>query len=200
MNGILHRLAEGPSTPMSATRSTAVLASLALLGLSACASHGVESYRAANLRPYEVNGREYQPRVVRRYDEVGVASWYDYPKQTRRTASGEWFDARALSAAHKTLPLPCLVEVTDLENGRKIRVRVNDRGPFAKGRLIDLSPAAADRLGMSRQGTARVRVRQLGPAPVADSGEIRLAVVTPSAGAAETVARASDADGLSGTH
>lgn len=185
---------------MSVNRRAAALASLALLGLSACASHGVESYRAANLRPYDVGGREYQPKVVRRYDEVGVASWYDYPRQSRRTASGEWFDAHALSAAHKTLPLPCMVEVIDLENGRRIKVRVNDRGPFAKGRLIDLSPAAADRLGMSRQGTARVRVRLLGPAPVADSGEIRLAVVTPSAGAAEAVAPGAYVDGLAGTY
>lgn len=184
MNGELHRHARGPSTPMSVRRAMPVLASLALVGLAACASQGVEAYRAANLRPYEVNGREYQPKAVQRYDEVGVASWYDYPRERRRTASGEWFDAHALSAAHKTLPLPCMVEVTDLENGRRIRVRVNDRGPFAKGRLIDLSPAAADRLGMSRQGTARVRVRLLGPAPVADSGEIRLAEVSPAPGAA----------------
>ena len=177
---------------MPAKISAAALASLALLGLSACASGGVESYREANLRPYEVGGREYQPKVVRRYDEVGVASWYDYPQHSRRTASGEWFDAHALSAAHKTLPLPCMVEVTDLENGRSIKVRVNDRGPFARDRLIDLSPAAADRLGITRQGAARVRVRLLGPAPPADSGQIRLAVVSPAAAAAEAVAPASE--------
>jgi rare lipoprotein A len=171
---------------MIANRAKPMLALAAVLGLAACASHGpgdASPYRAANLRPYEVGGRQYQPKAVRRYEEEGVASWYDYPAHSRRTASGEWFDARALSAAHKTLPLPCLVEVTDLENGRWIKVRVNDRGPFARGRLIDLSPAAADRLGMTRQGTARVRIRFLGPAPTADSGEIRVAVVDPEAGA-----------------
>ena len=162
------------------------LALLAVVGVAGCATHGVgpgetAPYRAANLRPYAVDGRRYQPRVYGRYDEVGLASWYDYPSQTRKTASGEWFDAHALTAAHKTLPLPCMVEVTNLENNRRIRVRVNDRGPFAKGRLIDLSPSAAERLGMSRQGVARVRVKFLGPAPVADSGEIRLAQVAPDA-------------------
>lgn len=173
---------------MTANRAMLILALAAGLGLGACVSHGgapAGLNRAANLRPYEVGGRPYQPRPARRYEEEGVASWYDYPRQARRTASGEWFDARALSAAHRTLPLPCLVEVTDLENGRRISVRVNDRGPFLRSRLIDLSPAAADRLGMTRQGTARVRVRFLGPAPMplARSGEIRLAEIAPDSSA-----------------
>ena len=115
--------------------------------LGACASSsggGAEHYRAANLRPYEVGGHRYAPEAYRKYDAKGVASWYSYPSRTRRTANGEWYDPGQLTAAHKTLPLPCLVEVTNLENGRKVRVRVNDRGPFADGRIIDLSRAAAE--------------------------------------------------------
>lgn len=160
---------------------SAVLA-LAGFTLCACASGGAP-YRTANLRPYEIDGQYYSPRVVRHYEATGVASWYSYPAHTRRTASGEWFDPRQLTAAHKTLPLPCEVEVTNLENGRRIRVRVNDRGPYADGRIIDLSRAAADRLGFTRQGTTRVEVRLLGRAS-ADSGEIELAQVAPSAAAA----------------
>jgi len=153
-------------------------------GLGACASSGGGNgpgvYRAANLRPYEVGGRRYAPKVVERYEAKGVASWYAYPNGARRTATGEWFDGRLLTAAHKTLPLPCIAEVVNLENGRKVRVRVNDRGPFVDGRIIDLSPAAADRLGFKSRGVARVRVKFLGPATVADSQEVQLAAIDPS--------------------
>jgi rare lipoprotein A len=154
------------------------------LALCACASPGASGgpYRAANLRPYEIGGRIYTPQVVSRYNADGVASWYDYPVRTHRTATGEWFDPRQLTGAHRTLPLPCEVEVTNLENGRKIRVRINDRGPFNEGRLIDLSRAAADQLGFTRQGTTRVRVRLLGPAPLAGSDQIELARIGPDGG------------------
>ena len=156
-------------------------------GLGACASSSEPAhYRAANLRPYEINGQRYAPQAVRHYDAKGVASWYSYPSHTRRTATGEWFDPGDMTAAHKTLPLPCEVEVTNLENGRKVKVRVNDRGPYADGRIIDLSRAAADRLGFTRAGTTRVRVKLLGPARVADSETILLAEAAPQgAGAAE---------------
>jgi rare lipoprotein A len=166
------------------------LAILAVAGLAACAGGGVRyqsagPYKSSSLRPYEAGGKRYEPHVYSHYDEVGMASWYSYPSGTRRTATGEWFDAGKLTAAHKTLPLPCTVEVTNLENGRSIRVRVNDRGPFVSGRIIDLSRAAADRLGFTHQGAVKVRVKLLGPAPVADSGEIEMAVVdTPPAAAA----------------
>ena len=156
----------------------------AAAGLCACASSsgGDGHYRAANLRPYEVNGQHYSPQAVRHYDAKGVASWYSYPSHTRRTATGEWFDPGQLTAAHKTLPLPCEVEVTNLENGRKVRVRVNDRGPYADGRIIDLSRAAADRLGFTRTGTTRVRVKLLGPARVAGADTILLAEAAPAGG------------------
>ena len=156
-----------------------ILASAALLGLAACASGPgggpAAPYRTANLRPYDVGGKHYAPKIVSHYEVEGLASWYAYPAGSRRTASGEWFDGRLMTAAHKTLPLPCLAEVTNLENGRKIRVRVNDRGPFVQSRIIDLSPAAADRLGFKAQGVARVRVKFLGPATTADTGEVLLA-------------------------
>ncbi len=166
---------------------TAILA-LAGAALCACASQPAAPggpYRPANLRPYEIDGRLYTPQVVSHYDAQGMASWYDYPPNSHRTATGEWFDPRQLTGAHRTLPLPCEVEVTNLDNGRKIRVRVNDRGPFTEGRLIDLSRAAADQLGFTLQGTARVRVRLLGPAPVASSDRVELARIQPDGAAAD---------------
>ncbi len=145
---------------------------LSACGLSACAStHGTlgpvggEAPRAYN-RPYEINGHWYRPEAQPGYDVVGVASWYSYESRNRTTADGEVFDARLPTAAHKTLPIPSYLEVTNLANGRRIRVRLNDRGPFVAGRIIDLSRAAAAELGYLGQGTARVRVRYLGPAPL----------------------------------
>ena len=114
-------------------------------------------------KPYQVNGVWYTPREEPDYDEVGIASWYGDAFQLRPTASGEPFDMYMPSAAHKTLPLPSIVEVTNLENGRRMQVRINDRGPFVDGRIIDLSRAAAEELGMLRSGVARVRVRYVGP-------------------------------------
>jgi rare lipoprotein A len=115
-------------------------------------------------KPYQVNGRWYAPREEPDYDEIGLASWYGEAFQLRPTASGELFDMYMPSAAHKTLPLPSIVEVTNLDNGRRIQVRINDRGPFVDGRIIDLSKAAAEELGMVRTGVARVRVRYVGEA------------------------------------
>jgi hypothetical protein len=89
--------------------------------------------------PYKIDGRWYAPKVDETYDEVGVASWYGDAFHRKLTANGEVFDKKRLSAAHKTLPLPTLVEVQNLENGRKIVVRVNDRGPFVDDRVIDLA-------------------------------------------------------------
>ena len=110
-------------------------------------------------KPYQVNGQWYFPHADPSYDVVGTASWYGYPFQSRHTADGEVYDEALITAAHKTLPLPCIVEVTNLQNGRSIRVRVNDRGPFVGDRLIDLSKAGAEQLGFDRRGTTRVRVR-----------------------------------------
>jgi rare lipoprotein A len=97
--------------------------------------------------------------------QVGAASWYGPGLHGNQTATGEIFDQNELSAAHRTWPIPSLAEVTNLKNGRKVVVRVNDRGPFAKDRLIDVSRAAARALGFEQEGEAKVAVRYLGPAP-----------------------------------
>lgn len=110
-------------------------------------------------RAYEINGRWYRPAYDPQYEARGTASWYGDPFHGRKTANGERFDKNRLSAAHTTLPLPSLVEVTNLENGRSLVLRVNDRGPFVGDRLIDLSEAAAEELGFKAQGLAEVEVR-----------------------------------------
>lgn len=116
-------------------------------------------------KPYQINGTWYYPKDDPNYNVVGIGSWYGEQFHNRRTANGELFDMDRPSAAHKTLPLPSLVEVTNLDNGRKMILRVNDRGPFVGDRVIDLSKAAAEELGYKRQGVARVRVKYVGPAP-----------------------------------
>jgi rare lipoprotein A len=115
--------------------------------------------------PYEANGQWYVPTPEPGYSQTGTASWYGPQFHRQRTASGETFDQDALTAAHPTLPIPSLVQVTNLENGREVIVRVNDRGPFVGSRLIDLSRGAAEVLGFIDAGHARVHVRYLGPAP-----------------------------------
>jgi len=122
---------------------------------------GQGGYRKTG-KPYNIAGRTYYPlESAAGYDETGVGSWYGRDFHGKLTANGENYDMHALSAAHKTLPLPTLVRVTNLANGRSVVVRVNDRGPFVKSRIIDLSYAAANALGYDKQGTARVRVQAL---------------------------------------
>src|SRR6202012_2201773 len=108
--------------------------------------------------PYQVDNIWYYPREQPDYDETGIASWYGPTFYGHRTANGEVYGAGDLTAAHRTLPLPVNVRVTNLDNGKSLVVRVNDRGPFAKGRIIDLSERAAELLGYKAKGTARVRV------------------------------------------
>ena len=115
--------------------------------------------------PYQANGRWYVPAAEPGYEATGLASWYGPTFHGGRTASGEIYDQEAITAAHPTLPLPSLVQVTNLENGREVIVRVNDRGPFVGDRILDLSHGAAQVLGVERTGTARVHIRYLGPAP-----------------------------------
>jgi len=117
-------------------------------------------------KPYRVKGKLYHPAEDPDYEAYGVASWYGRDFHGKLTANGERFDMNRLSAAHTTLPMPSLVEVTNISNGRRIVVRVNDRGPFADNRLIDLSREAARQLGFERKGLSRVRVRYVGPAPL----------------------------------
>lgn len=141
------------------------------------------------MKPYQVGGIWYTPRQQPGYDETGVASWYGQQFHNRSTADGETFDMDALSAAHKTLPLPSMVEVTNLDNGKKLVVRVNDRGPFVDGRIIDLSRGAAEKLGFADQGVTRVRVRYLGPADGPPVGR-QVAALAPSKTPAAPVAPA----------
>lgn len=112
-------------------------------------------------KPYKVNGVWYFPKEDYQYDEVGIASWYGPGFHMKNTANGEVFDMNLVSAAHKTLPLPSVAKVTNMENGRSITVRVNDRGPFVNDRIIDLSRKAAELLGILGNGTAKVRVQLL---------------------------------------
>jgi rare lipoprotein A len=116
--------------------------------------------------PYQVAGVWYQPREYLIYDRVGTASWYGELFQGRRTANGEIYDMDRLSAASPTLPLPVYARVTNLENRRSIIVRVNDRGPYASARIMDVSRRSAEALGFRERGTARVRVQYLGRAPL----------------------------------
>ena len=113
-------------------------------------------------RPYQINGRWYYPAYDPSYAKVGVASWYGSQFHGLSTANGEIFDKDEISAAHPTLPLPSLVRVTNLDNGRSMVIRVNDRGPFVDDRLIDLSQAAARELGYEDRGLANVRVEFMG--------------------------------------
>ena len=117
-----------------------------------------------NMRVYRVFGKNYYPlRASDNYNQVGIASWYGTKFHSRRTSSGEPYDMLAMTAAHKTLPLPTYVEVTNLKNQRKIIVKVNDRGPFMSNRLIDLSYVAARKLNIVGHGTAYVRVKAINP-------------------------------------
>ncbi len=112
-------------------------------------------------KPYQIAGLWYYPKVDYNYSETGIASWYGPGFDGKQTANGEVFNRHRLTAAHRTLPLPSMVRVTNLENGRSIKLRVNDRGPFAKSRIIDVSEKAASLLGFQSQGTAKVKVEIL---------------------------------------
>ena len=122
--------------------------------------------------PYQVAGRWYVPAHEPNYDEVGTASWYGPTFHGKAAASGETFDENELTAAHPTLPIPSLVRVTNLENGKTVVVRLNDRGPFVDDRIIDLSKAAGAKLDMHAKGTAKVRVQYVGPAPAMGGGAV----------------------------
>ena len=126
----------------------------------------VEPLSKTGNHPYTALGKRYVPmsrRAARGYRKRGTASWYGKKFHGRRTSSGDKYDMYAMTAAHPRLPLPSYVRVTNLDNGKKVVVRVNDRGPFLHGRVIDLSYAAAYKLGIAQRGTGRVEVRLLNP-------------------------------------
>src|SRR3984885_8844581 len=124
--------------------------------------------------PYTVAGRRYYPAENPSYSAVGMASWYGAAFHGRRTANGEVYDMASLSAAHPTMPLPSYARVTNLENGYSVVVRVNDRGPYHSGRVMDVSSRVADVLDMKAMGTAKVKVDYVGPAPLEGSDDSQL--------------------------
>jgi rare lipoprotein A len=132
---------------------------LASYALKSASQHPTGTYKVGS--PYKIDGVWYYPAEDFSYAESGVASWYGEKFHGRTTANGEIYDMNGLTAAHRTLPMPSFVRVTNLENGRSINLRVNDRGPFARGRIIDLSRRAAQLLGFALRGTAKVRVEIL---------------------------------------
>lgn len=134
-------------------------------------------------KPYTVAGRTYVPAENPNYSAEGTASWYGKDFHGRRTANGEVFDMAGISAAHKTLPMPSYVRVTNLANSRSIVVRVNNRGPYVGDRLIDVSYHTAELLGFSGNGVARVRVEYLGRAPLEGSDDQKLAMTLRKDGA-----------------
>lgn len=152
-------LAEGPRPSRSAPSFAPVVADPA-------------PFVSGTMRPYQIRGRWYRPEEQPNYDVVGLASWYGDQFNGRPTATGERFDMHALTAAHKTLPLPALVEVTNLANGRRVVLRVNDRGPFVDDRILDLSRGAAEALDMLNRGVGEVRVRYIGRAPRLGGGTV----------------------------
>jgi rare lipoprotein A len=137
-------------------------------GLAAVSCARPSGYEGYQTRSYTVRGRTYHPMSVEQaleYEQSGVASWYNessfFGLKRGTTSLGEKVMPWHLIGAHKTLPLPCKVKVTNLENGRKVKLRINDRGPFIDGRLLDVSPRAAKRLGFRDDGLARVNVEVL---------------------------------------
>ena len=156
---------------------------------------GGGTYRVG--KPYTVGGRTYNPEEDAGYSAEGVASWYGDDFHGRQTANGEVYDMQSISAAHPTLPIPSYARVTNLSNQRSIIVRVNDRGPYHAGRLIDVSSRTARLLGFQDHGTARVRVEYVGRASLAGSDDTRLEATlrrgTPAPGPAEIKLAASQA-------
>ena len=191
---------------MRKSSSSVVIASLCAVFLAGCSSHNPPPHRGwkgAGLDPfagtgspyfkgrgpipfgggkyhvgsaYQVAGRTWTPHEQPNYDKTGVASWYGEAFHKRKTSNGEWFDMNTLTAAHATLPLPSYALVTNLDNGRQVIVRINDRGPFVDTRIIDLSKKAADVLGYRNKGKTHVRVKLIGPAPLKDSAQHMVAM------------------------
>ena len=153
-------MARAPAGPLW----PAVMMVLVLAGCSSQQRSYESQYRAGRPMykvgaPYQINGVWYYPAVDYDYDETGLASWYGGRFDQKYTANGEMFDLNELTAAHRTLPMPSIVQVTNLDNGRTLQLRVNDRGPYAPRRIIDVSRRASQLLGFETGGTAPVRVK-----------------------------------------
>ncbi len=148
--------------------------------------------------PYLADGKWFVPVNDQNYDRVGLASWYGDFFHGRRTANGEIYDMNALTAAHPTLPLPTYAAVTNLANNRTIVVRINDRGPYHDGRIIDLSHKAAQMLGFFGRGTAAVRVRYLSSAPLSGDDSYERAVLAQQPWATRVISSAKQPDSPEG--
>ena len=122
-------------------------------------TYNVSSYKVGE--PYKIAERWYRPKEYETFSETGIASWYGHRFHSRQTANGEVFNMYAMTAAHRVLPMPSVVRVTNLSNDRSVIVRINDRGPYAHERIIDLSLSAAEKIGFRRKGITRVRVELL---------------------------------------
>ena len=195
---------------MNVTRILALLVAMAVL--SACSSRGPRYYQddgpgtnapdvssipdavpraeplsASGNNPYVVFGHRYVPLTTARgYHATGVASWYGRKFHGQRTSNGERYDMYSMTAAHRTLPLPSYVRVRNLANNRQVIVRVNDRGPFLHNRLIDLSYAAAAKLGVIRTGTAKVEVTAVSPGDhIRENPNVAVNPINDSAGGVE---------------
>lgn len=162
--GIAAAALAGCNATTGANNKYGVTASPRVVAIGEPVPSGGGSYKVGG--PYRIAGRTYVPREEPGYDQVGLASWYGADFHGRKTANGEIFDSTALSAAHPTLPLPTYARVTNLDNGKSVVVRINDRGPFAHNRLIDLSKRTAEVLEFKHMGTAKVRVQYVGAAPL----------------------------------
>lgn len=112
-------------------------------------------------KPYTIMGQTYYPHIDEDYEEVGMASWYGSDFHNKKTSNGETYNMNDFTAAHRTLPMPSMVRITNLENGRSIKVRINDRGPFVKNRIIDVSKRVAQELKFHTQGVTKVKVEYL---------------------------------------
>lgn len=164
----------GCTTPVREPLDSAPTKKIDVSGIPNVVAQPVKRTAAGNRSPYTVLGKTYSVMSDSRgYVSEGLASWYGTKFHGRHTSNGEIFDMYGLTAAHKHLPIPTYAEVTNLDNGRKIIVRINDRGPFHSERMIDLSWAAAEKLGFSDRGTAPVRVVALDP----DSGTVPVQTV-----------------------
>ncbi|KAA0258594.1 septal ring lytic transglycosylase RlpA family protein [Deferribacter autotrophicus] len=146
-----------------------VVAALLLLFNGCAKKHRPPRYNAKGVyygKPYIIRGKIYYPYTkVKDFEQVGIASWYGIEEHGKLTASGERFNMYSLTAAHKLLPLGSIVHVKNLENGKEVTVRINDRGPFVSGRIIDLSYAAAKKIGIVGKGTAKVKITLLSESP-----------------------------------
>ena len=112
-------------------------------------------------KPYTIMGQTYYPHIDEDYEEIGMASWYGSDFHNKKTSNGETYNMNDFTAAHRTLPMPSMVRITNLENGRSIKVRINDRGPFVKNRIIDVSKRVAQELKFHTQGVTKVKVEYL---------------------------------------